>query len=65
MKQTTLDALLRVYVKLEEIIRELYNLADDAVDQGDHEDASLLQARANILYEQMENIDVVISELGG
>ncbi|MFN6535645.1 MAG: hypothetical protein RM021_004650 [Nostoc sp. EkiNYC01] len=65
MKQTTLDALFRVYVKLEEIIRELYNLADDAVDRGDYDDASLLQARANILYEQMENIDVIISELGG
>jgi ferritin len=65
MKQTTLDALSRVYVKLEEITRELYNLADDAVDQGDFDDASLLQARANILYEQMENIDIVISELGG
>ncbi|MEH2177937.1 hypothetical protein [Nostoc sp.] len=65
MKQTTLDALLRVYVKLEEITKELYNLADDAVNQGDYDDASLLQARANILYEQMENIDIVISELGG
>ncbi len=65
MKQTTLDALLRVYLKLEEITRELYNLADEAVDQGDFDDAGLLQARANILYEQMENLDVVISELGG
>ncbi|MGI2906128.1 hypothetical protein [Tolypothrix sp. VBCCA 56010] len=65
MKQTTLDALSRVYVKLEEITTELYNLADNAVDQGDFDDASLLQARANILYEQMENIDIVISELGG
>lgn len=65
MKQTTLDALSRVYVKLEEITTELYNLADNAVDQGDFDDASLLQARANILYEQIENIDIVISELGG
>jgi hypothetical protein len=38
LKQTTLDALLWVYVKLEEIIRELYNLADDAIDQGDYDD---------------------------
>lgn len=65
LKQTTLDALLRAYVKLEEITTELYNLADDAVDQGDFDDASLLQARANILYEQMENLDIVIEELGG
>nr|MDZ8038625.1 hypothetical protein [Nostoc sp. CreGUA01] len=42
MKQTTLDALLRVYLKLEEITTELYNLADEAVDQGDFDDAGLL-----------------------
>lgn len=65
MKQTTLDALLRAYVKLEEITTELYSLADDAVNQGDFDDASLLQARADILYEQMENLDFVISELEG
>ncbi|GAA6619265.1 hypothetical protein [Scytonema sp. NUACC26] len=65
MQQKTLDALFRVYAKLEEITNELYNLADDAVDEGNFNDASILQARANILYEQMENIDVVISELGG
>ncbi len=54
-----------MYLKLEEITTELYNLADEAVDQGDFDDAGLLQARANILYEQMENLDVVISQLGG
>ncbi|MBN3951579.1 MAG: hypothetical protein HWQ38_35960 [Nostoc sp. NMS7] len=56
MKQTTLDALLRVYVKLEETVEELNNLADDAVLSEDYEDASLLQSRADILYEQMENV---------
>ncbi|MHC5916101.1 MAG: hypothetical protein ACYTXE_35055 [Nostoc sp.] len=65
MKQTTLDALLRVYVKLEEIVEELNNLADDAVLSEDYEDASLLQSRADILYEQMENLDVAISEHEG
>jgi len=65
LKQTTLDALLRVYVKLEEIVEELNNLADDAVLSEDYEDASLLQSRADILYEQMENLDVAISEHEG
>ena len=63
MKQTTIEALLRVYARLEEITTELYTLADTAVEMADLEDASLLQSRANILYEQMENLDFVISEL--
>jgi ferritin len=65
MKQTTIDALLQVYKRLEEITTELYTLADRAVEIGDFEDASLLQARADILYEQMENLDSVISEQEG
>ncbi len=65
MKQKTLNALLRVYVQLEEITRELYNLADDALETRDFDDASLLQSRAAILYEQIENLDAVISELEG
>ncbi len=65
MKPKTLNALLRVYDRLEEITRELYNLADDALETRDFDDASLLQSRAAILYEQMENLDVVISELEG
>lgn len=47
------------------MIEKLYNLADDAVDQGDFDNASLLQARATILYEQMESLDAVLSELEG
>ena len=65
MKQTTIEALLRVYARLEETTTELYTLADTAVEMGDFEDASLLQSRADILYEQMENLDFVISELEG
>lgn len=65
MKQTTLNALLRVYDRLDEIVDELNNLADEAVLAGDYEDGSLLKARADILYEQMENLDIVISEYEG
>lgn len=35
---------------------------DAALEARDFEDANLLQNRANILYEQMENLDVVIAE---
>ncbi|MBW4475871.1 MAG: hypothetical protein KME54_03100 [Tolypothrix brevis GSE-NOS-MK-07-07A] len=65
MKQTTIDSLKQLYEKLEVITRELYNLAEIELELEDFDDASLLQTRANILYEQMENLDVVISELEG
>lgn len=65
MKQTTLDALLRVYDRLNEIVDELNNLADIELELEAYDDASVLQARADILYQQMLNLDVVISELEG
>ncbi len=65
MKQKTLNALLGVYDQLDEIVTQLNDLADEAVLTGDYEDGSLLKARADILYEQMENLDIVISELEG
>jgi ferritin len=65
MKIETYNILLNAYAQLEQITSELYNAADNAVENGDYEDASLLQTRADILYEQLENLDVVISELEG
>ncbi|MDF5728279.1 MAG: hypothetical protein PUP92_09640 [Rhizonema sp. PD38] len=68
MKLSTIAALMRVYDQLEEITSELYNLVDAALEMRDFEDASLLQARADILYEQneqMENLDIVILEHEG
>ena len=65
MKPKTLNALLRVYDELDVITRRLNNLADEAVLAGDYEDGSLLKARADILYEQMEYLDLVISEHEG
>lgn len=65
MKQSTFEALLRVYDRLDEITRELYDLAEIELELESFSDASLLQTRADILYEQMENLDVVISELEG
>ncbi|MEH2025648.1 hypothetical protein [Nostoc sp.] len=65
LKQTTLNSLKRLYEKLEVITRELYDLAEIELELEDFDDASLLQTRADILYEQMENLDAVISELEG
>lgn len=65
MKQTTLDALLRVYDRLDEIVRDLNDLAEIELELEAFDDAGLLQTRADILYEQMVNLEVVISELEG
>ena len=65
MKQSTIVALLRVYDRLDEIVDELHNLAQIELELEAFDDASVLQARADILYEQMLNLDVVISELEG
>ncbi len=62
MKLSTLDAFLEIYAQLQTMTNNLYNLADAAVDTRDYNDANLLQARADILYEQMENLNAVISE---
>jgi len=54
-----------VYTRLDEIVEELNNLADVELELEAFDDASLLQARANILYEQMVNLEVVVAELEG
>ncbi|MFL9458393.1 hypothetical protein AB0756_39735 [Tolypothrix campylonemoides VB511288_2] len=65
MKQSTITALLRVYDRLDEIVDELHNIAEIELELEAFDDASVLQARADILYQQMLNLDVVISELEG
>ncbi|MGI2903303.1 hypothetical protein [Tolypothrix sp. VBCCA 56010] len=51
LKQTTLDALLKAYAQLHQIVEELYIAHDNAVANNDDEDASLLVSRADKLYE--------------
>ncbi len=63
MKQTTLDALLKAYAQLHQIVEGLYEAHDNAVANNDDEDASLLVSRADKLYEEVENIELIISEL--
>ena len=63
MKQTTLDALLKAYTQLHQIIEDLYEAHDNAAANNDDEDASLLVSRADRLYEEVENLELIISEL--
>ncbi len=62
MKTETYNILRDAYASLEEITIKLYDGADNAVASDNLNDASLLQSRADILYEQLEYLDVVIAE---
>jgi ferritin len=63
MKQETFTILSRVYTELQQIAAQLYTAAEVALQNDDFDDASLLQSRADKIYEEAENIDTLISEL--
>ncbi|MBE9006700.1 hypothetical protein IQ259_16915 [Fortiea sp. LEGE XX443] len=65
MKQETFNILSGVYAQLQEIAAQLYLAADQALQNDDFDDASLLQSRADKIYEEAENIEILISELEG
>lgn len=62
MKRSTLRALLQAYNSLHIIIDELYAEFEKAIENEDYDDASLLEARADRLFEQAEAILAVILE---
>lgn len=62
MKQTTKDVLLQAYNSMQPIIARLYIEYEKAVESGDNADASLLDARANRLFQEADSILLVISE---
>ncbi|MBD2168650.1 hypothetical protein H6G04_30180 [Calothrix membranacea FACHB-236] len=63
MKPETRGVLLKAYAELHKIVEELYEAHDKAVENNDFDDASLLASRADRLYEEIENLEIVISEL--
>lgn len=65
MKQSTANALLKAYNSLQEIVVELYDEFQKAVENKDDADASLLEARAEILFDQAEAILAVLEEQNG
>ena len=62
MKSETRNVLLQAYAQLQEIIDKLYEAHDRAIANNDFDDASLLASRAGRLYEEAENLEIVISE---
>ncbi len=63
MKSETRNVLLKAYAQLHKIIEELYEAHDKAIENNDFDDASLLASRADRLYEEVENLEIIISEL--
>ena len=65
MKPNTIAALLQAYTRLQQTAAELYEAAEAALENDGFDDASLLASRADKLYEEAENLDILISELEG
>ncbi len=62
MNQVTKNALLEAYINLQKIVENLYLASDKAVENGEDDDASLLKAQAEKVFERAEAISSVISE---
>jgi hypothetical protein len=62
MKQSTKNAFDRAYVVLLRLVEDLYEEVGRAIDNEDYADASLLEARAEILFEQAEAISTILQE---
>ncbi|MBR8840670.1 MAG: hypothetical protein DSM106950_43525 [Stigonema ocellatum SAG 48.90 = DSM 106950] len=62
MQPSTLQALGQAYENLQQIITDLYVEFEKAMENENYGDASLLQSRAERLFEEAEGILIVIAE---
>jgi hypothetical protein len=62
IKPTTKQALERAYISIVSIVTDLYTEVDNAVDEENYNDASLLQSQADRLYQTAENLEIIIAE---
>jgi len=65
MQSSTLNKLLQAYDQLQQIANDLYEAAQQAMEDENYTDSSLLESRANRIFVEAENLDVLISELEG
>ncbi len=56
------EALLRVYLTIQQLVEDLYKQADNAASSRNYNDASVLTGQAEVLYRVAENLETVISE---
>lgn len=62
MEKENTEALLRVYLTIQQLIEDLYTQADNAASSRNYNDASVLTSQAEVLYRVAENLETVISE---
>ncbi len=62
IEKRTTEVLEQTYIDLQRIVANLYAEADNAVAEGNYNDASLLQSQADKLYQAAENLGIVIAE---
>lgn len=62
IKRTTIETLEKAYNDLQQVVINLYAEADNTVLKGNYNDASLLQSQGDKLYQNLENLGVVIEE---
>lgn len=62
MERENTEALLRVYLTIQQLVENLYTQADNAAAKRNYNDASVLTGQAEVLYHVAENLEVVISE---
>ncbi|WP_193200933.1 hypothetical protein [Nostoc sp. MG11] len=65
MKSETRTALLQAYFGLQRVVFDLYAASEAAFENNDLSDASLLASRADKLYEEVENLDILLIEMEG
>jgi hypothetical protein len=62
MENVTKEAFLKAYINLQRIVEDLYAASDEAVQNENDADASLLEAQAEKIFERAEAISSLISE---
>ncbi len=62
MERDNTEALLRVYLTIQQLVEDLYTQADNAASSRNYNDASVLTGQAEVLYRVAENLETVISE---
>ncbi len=63
IKRRTIEALERAYLAMQDVVENLYNEAEQAIELENYNDASLLQSQADLFFEAQENLGAVLTEM--
>ena len=62
MEKENTEALLRIYLTIQQLVEALYTQADMSASSRNYNDASVLTGQAEVLYRVAENLETVIIE---